>query len=239
MRKFGLIGFPLSHSFSETYFREKFSKENIKDCQYKNLPIREIEKIKNLVENEKLTGFNVTTPHKESIIEYLDSLSKDAEEIGAVNTVYIKNNKWIGYNTDWIGFYESIKPLLKNHHKKALILGNGGASKAIIYALKKLKIKHETVSRKKNLSYSSLTESVFSEYQLIVNCTPLGTFPKIDEYPNIPYHLLNKDYLLYDLVYNPNKSRFLLLGLTHGCDIKNGLEMLHRQAEEAWIVWNS
>jgi shikimate dehydrogenase len=143
------------------------------------------------------------------------------------------------YNTDWIGFYESIKPLLKNHHKKALILGTGGASKAVMYALKKLEIQSETVSRKKNLTYDSLTKNVFGKYQLVVNCTPLGTFPKIDESPPIPYNLLNKDYLLYDLVYNPNKSRFLSFGQTQGCDIKNGLEMLYRQAEAAWIIWNS
>ena len=123
-----------------------------------------------------------------------------------------KNNQWIGYNTDWIGFYESIKPLLKNHHKKALILGTGGASKAVIYALKKLEIQSETVSRKKNLTYDSLTKNVFGEYQLIINCTPLGTYPKNNESPPIPYHLLNKDYLLYDLVYNPNKSRFFSIG---------------------------
>ena len=239
MRKFGLIGFPLSHSFSETYFQEKFSEENLQDCQYQNHPLKKIEKIKNLVENERLAGFNVTTPHKESIIKHLDSLSKDAKEIGAVNTVCIKNNQWIGYNTDWIGFYESIKPLLKNHHKKALILGTGGASKAVIYALKKLEIQSETVSRKKNLTYDSLTKNVFGECQLIINCTPLGTYPKNNESPPIPYHLLNKDYLLYDLVYNPNKSRFLALGQTQGCDIKNGLEMLYRQAEAAWIIWNS
>lgn len=240
MRKFGLIGFPLTHSFSESYFQEKFFKEDLYKCQYQNFRIKDITKVREVLENKGLIGFNVTIPHKESITAYLDALSKDAEAIGAVNTVLVKDNKWIGYNTDWIGFYHSIKPLLKNHHKKALILGSGGASKAIIYALEKLQIKPLVISRKEAFTnYSDINKKLLEEHKLIINCTPLGTFPKTEEYAPIPYSLLTSKHLLYDLVYNPLESSFLKYGKTNGANTKNGLEMLHIQAEEAWSVWNS
>lgn len=240
MRKFGLIGFPLTHSFSESYFQEKFFKEDLHNCQYQNFPIEDITKVRESLENKGLIGFNVTIPHKESITPFLDALSKDAEAIGAVNTVLVKNNKWIGHNTDWIGFYHSIKPLLKDHHKKALILGSGGASKAIIYALEQLHIKTLVISRKEAFTnYSEINKKLLEEHQLIINCTPLGTFPKTEEYPPIPYELLSSKHLLYDLVYNPSESRFLTYGKANGASTKNGLEMLHRQAEEAWEIWNS
>ena len=240
MRKFGLIGFPLTHSLSESYFQEKFFKEGINDCQYQNHPIKDVKTLRLLLEKEKLSGFNITIPHKENIIPFLDELSKEATAIGAVNTVVKKNEKWIGYNTDWIGFYESIKPLLQKHHKKALVLGSGGASKAIVYSLKKLKIEPLIISRKEeNTNYAEITKDLLAEHLIIVNCTPLGTYPKTDEYPPIPYELLSKKHLLYDLIYNPSESRFLTYGKANEANIKNGLEMLHRQAEAAWSIWNS
>ena len=240
MRKFGLIGFPLTHSFSESYFQEKFFKEEINGCQYQNHPIKDIKTVKLLLEKENLSGFNVTIPHKENIIPFLDELSTEATGIGAVNTVVKKDEKWIGHNTDWIGFYESIKPLLQKHHKKALVLGSGGASKAIFYALKKLKIEPLIISRKDGYTnYAEITKDLLAEHLIIVNCTPLGTYPKTDEYPPIPYELLSNKHLLYDLIYNPSESRFLTYGKAKQAKIKNGLEMLQRQAEEAWIIWNS
>ena len=240
MRKFGLIGFPLTHSFSESYFQEKFFKEGISNCQYQNYPIEDIKSVRLLLEKENLSGFNVTIPHKENIIPFLDELSKEATSIGAVNTVVKKDEKWIGHNTDWIGFYESIKALLQKHHKKTLVLGNGGASKAIVYALKKLKIEPLIISRKEgSTNYAEITKDLLAEYLIIVNCTPLGTYPKTDEYPPIPYELLSKKHLLYDLIYNPSKSRFLTYGKANEANIKNGLEMLQRQAEAAWSIWNS
>ncbi len=240
MRKLGLIGFPLTYSFSEPYFQEKFFKEGISDCQYQNYPIQDVKTIKLLLEKENLSGFNVTIPHKENIITFLDELSIEANEIGAVNTVVKKNEKWIGYNTDWIGFYESIKPLLQKYHKKALVLGSGGASKAIVYALKKLEIEPLIISRKERYTnYEEISNDLIAEHFIIVNCTPLGTCPKIDEYPPIPYELLSKKHLLYDLIYNPSKSLFLTFGKANEANIKNGLEMLQRQAEAAWIIWNS
>ena len=240
MRKFGLIGFPLTHSFSESYFQEKFFKEGINACQYQNYPIQDIKKLILLLEKENLSGFNVTIPHKENIIPFLDELSTEATAIGAVNTVVKKDEKWIGHNTDWIGFYESIKPLLQKHHKKALVLGRGGASKAIVYALKKLKIKPLIISRKEGYTnYAEITKDLLVEHLIIVNCTPVGTYPKTDEYPPIPYELLSKKHLLYDLIYNPSESRFLTYGKANEANIKNGLEMLQRQAEGAWSIWNS
>ena len=240
MKKFGLIGFPLTHSFSESYFQEKFFKEDIIDCQYKNYPIKDIKKMSSLIEKEKLSGFNVTIPHKENIISFLDELSKEANIIEAVNTVVKKNEKWIGHNTDWIGFYESIKPLLQKHHKKALVLGSGGASKAIVYALTKLEISPLVISRKEGYTkYEEITKNLLEEYLIIVNCTPLGTYPKADEYPPINYELLTNKHLLYDLIYNPSESCFLTYGKANNANVKNGLEMLKRQAESAWSIWNS
>ncbi|MBF90265.1 MAG: shikimate dehydrogenase [Flavobacteriales bacterium] len=240
MRKFGLIGFPLTHSFSESYFQEKFFKEDINGCQYQNHPIQDLKTLRLLLEKENLSGFNVTIPYKENIIQFLDELSTEATAIGAVNTVVKKDEKWIGHNTDWIGFYESITPLLQKHHRKALVLGSGGASKAIVYALKKLKIEHLIISRKEgNTNYAEITNDLLADHLIIVNCTPLGTYPKTDEYPPIPYELLSKKHLLYDLIYNPSESRFLTYGKANETNIKNGLEMLQRQAEAAWSIWNS
>ena len=201
MRKFGLIGFPLTHSFSESYFQEKFFKEDIIGCQYQNYPIQDIKTVRLLLEKENLSGFNVTIPHKENIISFLDELSTEATAIGAVNTVIKKDEKWIGHNTDWIGFYESIKPLLQKHHGKALVLGSGGASKAIVYGLKKLKIESLIISRKEgNINYAEITKDLLAEHLIIVNCTPLGTYPKTDEFPNFPYELLSNKHLILNLI---------------------------------------
>ena len=240
MKKFGLIGFPLTHSFSESYFHEKFFKEAINGCQYQNYSINDIKNIKLLLKKENLFGLNITIPYKENIIPFLDELSTEATTIGAVNTIVKKDEKWIGYNTDWIGFYESIKPLLQKHDKKALVLGNGGASKAIVYALKKLEVEPLIISRKKGYTnYAEITKDLLAEHLIIVNCTPLGAYPKTDKYPPIPYELLLKKHLLYDLIYNPSESRFLTYGKAKETRIKNGLEMLHRQAEASWSIWNS
>ena len=203
-------------------------------------PIQDIKRVRLLLEEENLSGFNVTIPHKENIIPFLDELSTEATAIGAVNTIVKKDKKWIGHNTDWIGFYESIKPLLQKHHKKALVLGSGGASKAIVYALKKLKIEPLIISRKEGYTnYTEITKDLLAKHLIIVNCTPLGTFPNTGEYPPVPYELLSKRHLLYDLTYNPSESRFLTYGKANEANIKNGLEMLQRQAEAAWSIWNS
>ena len=240
MRKFGLIGFPLTHTFSESYFQNKFFKEGINNCQYQNYTMKDVKSVMSLLKKENLRGFNITIPYKETIISFLDELSSEACTIGAVNTVVRKNEKWIGHNTDWIGFYKSIKPLLQMHHKKALVLGSGGASKAIVYAFNKLGIEPLIISRKEEYTnYSEITNNLLEDHLIIVNCTPLGTYPKTDEYPPIPYETLSKKHLLYDLIYNPSESRFLTYGKANKANIKNGLEMLQRQAEASWDIWNS
>ena len=240
MKLYGLIGKTLDHSFSKSYFENKFISEHIQNASYSNFPLESIEEFKSLIKKTTFRGLNVTIPYKSSIIPFLDELSTEATAIGAVNTVVKKDEKWIGHNTDWIGFYESIKPLLQKHHKKALVLGRGGASKAIVYALKKLKIKPLIISRKEGYTnYAEITKDLLVEHLIIVNCTPVGTYPKTDEYPPIPYELLSKKHLLYDLIYNPSESRFLKYGKANKAKIKNGLEMLQRQAEAAWSIWNS
>ena len=239
MRLFGLVGFPLIHSSSKSYFQQKFKIEKIQDCNYKNYIIEDLKNIRLRLKNKNLNGFNVTIPHKENIIPFLDKLSLEAKEIKAVNTVLIQNDKWVGYNTDWIGFYKSIKPILKPNQKKALILGSGGSSKAIIYALKKLNIKYEVISRKKEYkNYNEITKRDLDGNTVIINCTPLGTYPNTKQQPDIPYQFLNKENLLYDLTYNPQESNFLCKGKYRQSKIKNGLEMFKLQAEESWKIWN-
>lgn len=243
---YGLVGFPLKHSFSKAYFEDKFLKEKI-NASYSNFEIESILSLDAIIkDNESLCGFNVTIPHKENIIPLLSDLSPEAKEIKAVNVVRIVRQKdaykLIGYNSDVIGFVDSLTPLLnKEKHKKALVLGTGGASKAIVVGLNKLGIQTQLVSRKqgKNLiTYSDLTEELMNDYLLIVNCTPLGTFPNVDDCPPIPYDLLTTDHLLYDLVYNPVETKFLKRGKSQGCTTKNGYEMLVLQAEAAWNIWN-
>ncbi len=243
MRKFGLIGYPLTHSFSEKYFAGKFEKEEIEDCNYSLFPLENIEDVRFLFEVEKdLHGLNVTIPYKETVIEYLDDLDETAQKIGAVNCIKIDEIQKVGYNTDYAAFRDSLKPLLKQHHKKALILGTGGASKAVNYALQELNIQPVFVSRNKlenNFIYSELNGDIISEFPVIINCTPTGMYPDINISPALPYHLLSKNNLLFDLIYNPEKSLFLQQGEKQGCIVKNGLEMLELQAEYAWEIWNT
>jgi len=238
MKTFGLIGKNISYSFSRNYFYEKFKNLNIKNAQYINF---ELDNLNNLNElfNNKNYGFNVTIPYKETIILYLDSLDYHAQNIGAVNTIKLINGQNVGFNTDWIGFLKSIKPLLKTHHTKALILGTGGASKAIMYALKQLNIEYLIISRNGSVTYEDLSEEVLKNHTIIINCTPLGTHPNITQAPNIPYKYITTNHLAYDLVYNPSETLFLQKCKQQGATIKNGLEMLEIQAEESWNIWNS
>lgn len=241
MRQFGLIGFPLSHSFSKKYFSEKFKKEHITDCNYENYPLPSINLFPELIREENLEGLNVTIPYKESVISYLNYLDPAAEKIAAVNCIHFENGKSTGFNTDIIGFERSLKPLLKTHHQHALILGTGGASKAIGYVLSKLDISFNYVSRHKKAdyyTYNDLNEAIIQQHTLIINTTPLGTSPDINHCPDIPYQFLSKKHLLYDLIYNPSETLFLQKGKEHGAMVKNGYEMLILQAEASWEIWN-
>ena len=246
MQKYGLIGYPLKHSFSIGFFNEKFKSEGI-DAEYVNFEIPEINDFMEVIEeNPNLCGLNVTIPYKEQVIPFLDELDKDTAKIGAVNVIKIirtpkRKIKLVGYNSDIIGFSQSIQPLLQPYHKKALILGTGGSSKAIYYGLKNLGIDSVFVSRTKKegmLTYEELTPEVMAEHTVIVNCTPVGMYPKVDFCPAIPYELLTPNHLLYDLLYNPNITLFMKKGEEHGAVTKNGLEMLLLQAFAAWEIWN-
>ena len=242
MKQYGLIGKTLDHSFSKSYFENKFSSENIQNVSYSNFPLESIEEFKSLIKEKTLSGLNVTIPYKTSIIPFLDELSEEAKSIGAVNTIHFKNNKLIGYNTDFIGFHNAIKPFLKNTMEKALILGTGGASKAVVFTLKKIGIKYLCVSRHPNeqqLNYDQLNDPILKHHLLIINTTPLGTSPNINECPNIPYKYISKKHLLVDLVYNPEETLFLKKGRKNLANILNGKSMLIHQAEEAWKIWNS
>lgn len=242
MKIYGLIGRNIDYSFSRGYFSEKFSKENLTDHQYQNFDITSIELVSEILKNNSVEGLNVTIPYKEEIIPYLDELDSTAEVIGAVNVVQIKNKRSIGFNSDYYGFYESLKPYLKSYMDKALILGTGGASKAITHALKNLNIDFTYVSRNPDfseLSYTQLDDDIISSYKLIINCTPLGTHPNIDQSPDIPYEYLTDRHLLYDLIYNPSTTLFMKKGLEKGANVVNGLKMLTLQAEKSWEIWNS
>ncbi|WP_439127922.1 shikimate dehydrogenase family protein [Polaribacter sp.] len=241
---FGLLGKNISYSFSRGYFTEKFKNLHLENHNYKNFDIQEIAKFPDIIKNEEfLAGMNVTIPYKEAVIPFLNKLDKTAKKIGAVNTIKItKRGNLKGYNTDVVGFEQSILPFIKKHHTHALILGTGGASKAIAYALTKNNIKYKFVSRKpsgkKEISYEDVSEKRMHKYQIIINCTPLGTSPNTHLCPNIPYQFLTHQHLLFDLVYNPEVSTFLSKGLAQGAAIKNGYEMLELQAEESWRIWN-
>lgn len=246
MRKFGLIGFPLSHSFSPDYFNNKFKQLGI-DASYQAFPLKNIAELSTVLNNYKeLEGLNVTIPYKESVIPLLHELSDEAQKIGAVNCIkiYNKNTQLFlkGFNTDAIGFEKSLKPLLKNHHTHALVLGNGGAAKAVIYVLKKLNILFKLVvrnaSKKNEITYSELNKEIIQNHPLIINTTPLGTFPDVEKYPEIGYEHMTESHLLYDLIYNPEESVFLKKGKIQGAQIKNGYEMLLLQAEASWDIWN-
>ena len=245
MQKYGLVGYPLKHSFSIGYFNEKFSSEKI-EAEYINFEIPDINNFPEIIEaNPNLHGLNVTIPYKEKVIPYLDELDKQTAAIGAVNVIkIIRNNggkpKLIGYNSDIIGFTQSIQPLLQSHHKKALILGTGGASKAVFHGLKNLGIEAKFVSRTARfgmLTYEELNAEIIKEYTVIVNCTPVGMYPKVDACPDIPYEAITSEHLLYDLLYNPNITLFMKKGEVKGAVTKNGLEMLLLQAFAAWEIW--
>lgn len=244
MSTYGLIGYPLGHSFSKLYFTEKFNKEKINSI-YNLFPIENINLVSELISsNLDLRGFNVTIPYKQQIIPFLDEVEEEASAIGAVNVVKIieRDGKKIlkGYNSDIYGFYESIRPLIKTCHKKALILGTGGASKAIAAMLKKLNIIYTFVSRSAKdgqLSYLDIDAQIMKEYTVIINCSPVGMSPNVDEAPMLPYEYFTDEHIAYDLVYNPLETKFLKLAKEHGATTKNGLEMLYLQAERAWSIW--
>ena len=259
MKKYGLIGYPLTHSFSKKYFTEKFLREGLDSYQYELYPLANLSDLPELINSiPDLCGLNVTVPHKIGVMFYLDKVDPAAKEIDAVNCIKIVNHQPVeaffsgelssmqvrleGYNTDAYAFEKSLKPLLKKHHHKALILGTGGASRAVAYVLEKLGISFKKVSRRaigKQLSYKNLTEEILNDYLLIINTSPVGTAPNIEECPDIPYEFLSSKNLLYDLVYNPAETEFLKRGKARGSGIKNGLEMLHLQAEKSWEIWNS
>ena len=245
MDKYGLIGYPLGHSFSKNYFNEKFENENI-DAEYINFEIPTIDALPEvLATNPELRGLNVTIPYKEKVISFLDAVSPEARAIGAINVIKVehKGNETIlkGYNSDVIGFTKSIAPLLKRHNKRALILGTGGASKAIDYGLKSLGLETVKVSRYERpgtIQYSKITPEIIKEYNVIVNCTPCGMYPNIEECPELPYEAMTEKNILYDLIYNPDQTKFMKLGAKQGATVKNGLEMLLLQAFASWKFWN-
>lgn len=238
---YGIIGYPLLTTFSPDYFREKFEALDIHDT-YDKFPLEHIEDLNEVLQQHpRLKGLNVTIPYKTAVIPFLDALDDTAKMVGAVNTVKISNGKLTGYNTDVIGFHDSLKPLLQANHNKALILGTGGASKAVAYALHQLQIPFQYVSRTKmegHLGYSDLTEDIIRTNQLIINTTPLGMKPYEGRMPPIPYTAIDTGHLLYDLIYSPAETPFLLQGKLKGATIKNGYDMLIGQAEAAWNIWN-
>lgn len=238
MRHFGIIGYPLLHSFSAKYFSEKFEREHI-EAEYSLYPIG-IEDLSFKIEDllDSLDGFNVTMPYKQEIIPYLERLDDTAREVGAVNVVHRR----VGYNTDCLGFMESIQPLLRKEDKKALVLGTGGASKAVCYGLKQLGVRPTLVSRKPKagmLGYEDLTKDVMTAHTVIVNCTPLGMLPDVESCPPIPYEMVTARHLLFDCVYNPEETLFLKKGKAQGAIIQNGIGMLYGQAKAAWAIWNT
>lgn len=240
MRKFGLIGYPLGHSFSPAYFKKKFKALKIKDARYDLYPLKDLMGIKKKLPQD-LIGFNVTSPYKNQIIKYLDHLDPVSRKLAAVNTVLIKDGLWSGYNTDVYGFAQSLTQILgrKKKPKRALILGTGGAAKAVAYVLRDLSISYSYVSRKKGYrSYHRLTKEVLAAHKLIINATPLGTAPFETECPEIPYHFLRSTHLLIDLVYNPSTTLFMKKGTKNGANCHNGLEMLRQQADASWGIWN-
>lgn len=241
-KRFGLVGRNINYSFSAGYFKSKFKKKGLENYTYTNFDIEDISQLPEILQKTKrLKGLNVTIPYKEQVIPLLDKVSKTAQIIGAVNTIVVSKKRTKGYNTDHYGFKRAIEPLLLPHHKKALILGTGGAAKAIAYALRKMRIEYDFVSRTATdviYGYEDLTENIFNEYYIIINTTPLGTFPNINEYPPIDYSLFSDRHIAFDLVYNPEETAFLKKAAKNGAVTKNGYDMLVHQAEKAWKVWN-
>jgi len=244
MQILGLIGYPLTHSFSRKYFTQKFINEDITNIEYVNFEIQNISDFPKLLKNHpNIVGLNVTIPYKQQILDYVDEMDEVVKNMGAANTLIIqKNNKIKAYNTDVYGFYESLLPLLNVHHKKALILGTGGASKAVAYSLDMLSIPYLFVSRnplnKNEISYAEMDKKRMDSYQIIINTTPLGTYPEISVYPDIPYNFINENHIFYDLTYNPVKSIFLKKAEARGAIVYNGLKMLYLQAEKSWEIWS-
>jgi shikimate dehydrogenase len=247
MRIYGLIGKSLAHSWSEEYFKNKFKREHIADCVYHNYPLAAIEYLPQLIREEPdLAGLNITIPYKTEIIKYLDRIEQEAASIEAVNCVKVVREgdhiDLVGYNTDMPAFRDSLRPLLQKHHQRALVLGTGGASRSVCFALGELGIHFNRVSRQEAagcLTYALLDRHILADHHIIINTTPCGTYPDIEQFPDIPYQFISKDHLLYDLIYNPGETIFLKKAGLAGATVKNGLEMLQLQAELSWKTWNS
>lgn len=245
MNVYGLIGYPLGHSFSKQYFTRKFERMGLADCRFELFPLEKISELPALVAaTNGLKGLAVTIPHKSSVIPFLDHIENEAKEIGSVNCIILKSGRLHGYNTDVAGFERTLVPLLCPQHTRALILGSGGSSRAVQYVLNKLNITYLVVSRNAHglngmIAYDAINEKTLDQYKLIINCTPVGMYPDIETRPNLPYHLLSDKHLLYDLVYNPPVTGFLSAGAAYGAQVMNGQKMLEIQAEENWRIWNS
>ncbi|MBX9734978.1 MAG: shikimate dehydrogenase [Chitinophagaceae bacterium] len=243
MRLYGLLGYPLTHSFSKNYFAKKFALASIQDARYENFSFDTVDDLETkLFQKDNLCGFNITIPYKKAILPFLHEQTEPVREMGACNCLHIKNGKRIGYNTDIIGFAHSLKPYIHQHHTHALILGTGGAAAAVEYVLRKAGIHFQFVSRTKKqgaLTYKELDESIMQQHLLIINTSPVGQYPNIHEAPDLPYQYIGARHHLFDLIYNPIETRFLQLGREQGASIQNGQEMLVIQAEESWRIWNS
>lgn len=243
MKRYGLIGFPLSHSFSGSYFASKFERENITECRYDLFPIQQVSELPDLLSKyPELRGLNVTIPYKEQVLTFLHSMTDAVKEIGACNCIHIENGKLKGHNTDVYGFEEILNPLLLPHHTEALILGTGGAAKAVAWVLKKKEISYCYVSRSASsssdtISYADCTEDKIQNTKLLINTTPLGMYPKTDQVPELPYEAIGTKHLLIDLIYNPGRTLFLQKGEERGAVVENGLRMLELQADESWRIW--
>lgn len=243
MRRFGLLGFPLSHSFSQKYFTEKFAQLGLNDCVYENHSLKDISELNEVLSKyPDLCGLNITIPYKKQVLAFTTDTNEVVSKIGACNCIHFKDGRKTGYNTDVVGFEQSLLPFLKPHHRQALILGTGGASAAVEYVLEKLGIAVQYVSRNASesaIAYDDLTEAIIASHTLIVNASPLGMYPNADECPNLPYRFLSPQHHLYDLIYNPAETLFLSKGKAAGATVQNGEEMLVLQAEESWRIWNS
>lgn len=244
MRRYGLIGYPLSHSFSQKYFTEKFAREGITGCSYSNFPLASIDELPAVLTDAELCGLNVTIPYKEQVLAYLDELSPVVEAVGACNCIRIDGGRCVGHNTDVVGFEASLLPKLGSHHRQALVLGTGGAAKAVEYVLGKLGISYRLVTRRpqdgsNDLGYNEVDAALMKAYTLVVNTTPLGMYPKVEEYPPLPYSAVGERHYFFDLVYNPARTLFLQKAADRGAVVENGHEMLLLQAEESWRIWNS
>jgi len=246
MRKFGLIGYPLGHSFSKKYFTDKFSREHLDDCSYDNYPLTDIGQLPELTVSESsLIGLNVTIPYKTEILKYLDEIDPESDQVGAVNVIKIKRSgttiKLAGFNSDIFGIRDTLAPFVSDRLKNALVLGTGGSSKAVCYILSSINVNYTLVSRSPRpgcIMYSDIVPGLLGNTQLIINTTPLGMYPDVNSKPDLNYDLLNNSHILFDLVYNPEITMFLKIGQERGCKIINGMKMLISQAEKSWKIWN-